>query len=166
MLRSYIDTIAGGPTIIVTCHPIKNYDLDNLLPRGGGAFLNEIDGNLVAIKPADSMIVELHCHGKLRGADFAPIPFQLTAGTSEKLKDSKGRNIVTVTARHITEDEQTTAMNRNRSEQDQLMRAMHDHPGASIAQLAMACSWLTSDNSTGRRNSRFLLSCSIVHNSL
>jgi 5S rRNA maturation endonuclease (ribonuclease M5) len=146
MLRSYIDAVAGGPTIIVTCHPIKSFDLDNLLPRGGGAFLAEVDGNFVAIKPHDSMIVEMHWHGKLRGADFAPIPFQLTAGTSDKLKDSKGRNIVTVTARQISDAEQNAAMARTRSDQDRLMRAMHDHPGASVADLAMACCWLGSDN--------------------
>ena len=43
MLRSFVD-LPGGPTILVTCHPTKNFDPLNLLPRGGGAFLNEVDG--------------------------------------------------------------------------------------------------------------------------
>ena len=28
------------------CHPVKNAAKDNLLPRGGGQFLNELDANL------------------------------------------------------------------------------------------------------------------------
>ena len=55
----------------MTCHPTKNPDMDNLLPRGGGAFLNEMDGNLVAIK--NNSVVTVHWHGKFRGPDFAPI---------------------------------------------------------------------------------------------
>jgi len=31
---------------LVNCHPVKNASRDNLLPMGGSAFLNEVDGNL------------------------------------------------------------------------------------------------------------------------
>jgi hypothetical protein len=91
MLRGLADVIDGGPTILVTCHPVKNYSRENLLPRGGGAFLNEIDGNLVCQKTDGTMAVEIHWQGKFRGPDFAPIPFKLEVGTCERLKDSKGR---------------------------------------------------------------------------
>ena len=50
MLRSLIDTVEGGPTILVPAHPTKNATPDNLLPRGGGAFVNEMDTNLVCQK--------------------------------------------------------------------------------------------------------------------
>src|SRR5262245_34984295 len=33
MLRT-LDNISGGPSILVLCHPVKNYSLDNLVPRG------------------------------------------------------------------------------------------------------------------------------------
>ena len=37
----------GNPAIMALCHPTKGASRSNLLPRGGGAFLNELDGNLV-----------------------------------------------------------------------------------------------------------------------
>ena len=40
----------GEPCVIVACHPVKNASDDNLIPRGGGAFLNEVDGNLTATR--------------------------------------------------------------------------------------------------------------------
>ena len=92
MLRSFIPA-SGGPTVLVTCHPPKNADQDNLLPRGGGAFIAEVDGNLVCYKRPDSQIVELHWQGKFRGPDFAPIPFTIGVGISPKLVDGRGRTI-------------------------------------------------------------------------
>jgi AAA domain len=34
MLRTFVN-LPGGPTILVTCHPIKTPNMENLLPRGG-----------------------------------------------------------------------------------------------------------------------------------
>ena len=48
-LRTLID-LPGGPCVLALCHPIKNADRDNLIPYGGGAFLNEVDGNLTCWK--------------------------------------------------------------------------------------------------------------------
>jgi hypothetical protein len=143
MLRSFVE-LPGGPTIIVTCHPTKNPDMANLLPRGGGAFLAEVDGNLVCLKRMDSNIVELSWHGKFRGPDFASIPFKITPGQSDRLKDSKGRAIWTVTAAPVTEQEVALADDAATRHQNQLLLAMHDHPGASIAELARAVQWFTS----------------------
>ncbi len=140
MLRSLVN-VAGGPTILVTCHPTKNANADNLLPRGGGAFLAEVDGNLVCQKQSDGQIVELHWHGKFRGPDFAPIPFKITAGTSERLKDGKGRPIWTVTARPATDNEKADAENTARRRQDELLVAMLRHSEASLANLACAAGW-------------------------
>ena len=105
MLRTLV-TISGGPSIVVLCHPIKNYDLQNLLPRGGGAFLNELDFNLVLVPVSETpKISELHWQAKHRGPDFAPVTFKLTTVTSDQIKDSKGRLISTVTAAPLTRGE-------------------------------------------------------------
>jgi hypothetical protein len=58
MLRSFVD-LPGGPTVLVTCHPVKNPNPENLLPRGGGSFVAEMDGNLVCLKHSGSMVVEI-----------------------------------------------------------------------------------------------------------
>jgi hypothetical protein len=74
----------------VTCHPTKTPDMTNLLPRGGGAFLAEVDGNLVCVLARSSMVVEVTTHGKFRGPEFTPFTFKLKQGTSAKLVDRKG----------------------------------------------------------------------------
>jgi len=140
ILRSLIDLIDGGPTILTTAHPIKSPNNDNLLPRGGGAFLNEVDGNLVCQKQ-DGGVVDLHWHGKIRGSDFAPIPFKVETAYSERLKDSKGRRISTVVARPITREERAQAEDIGRLRQTQLLAAMARHPGATLDELATAAVW-------------------------
>jgi hypothetical protein len=140
MLRTFVDT-PGGPTVLVTCHPVKSPNNDNLLPRGGGAFLNEVDGNLVCIKQPDSQVVELHWHGKFRGPDFGPIPFALAIGKTPTLVDSKGRAISTVTARPISQTEVAEADVAARFRQDGLLDALKKEPGASLAELGKALGW-------------------------
>jgi hypothetical protein len=66
-----------------------------------GAFLAEIDGNLIYKK--DDSAIELHWQGKFRGPDFAPLAFQLRTVTHERLKDTKGRLISTVVAQVLSE---------------------------------------------------------------
>src|SRR4051812_30885726 len=92
-------TLPGEPTVLINCHPVKNAGPDNLLPRGGGAFVAEVDGNLTCTK--NDTLVTLHWQGKFRGPDFAPITFETRAVTAERLKDSKGRPITTVLARML-----------------------------------------------------------------
>lgn len=42
----------GEPRALILCHPVKNAQQDSLLPRGGGAFIAEVDGNLTCWKTA------------------------------------------------------------------------------------------------------------------
>jgi AAA domain/RepB DNA-primase from phage plasmid len=142
MLRTFIN-LPGGPTVLVTCHPTKTPNMDNLLPRGAGAFLAEIDGNLVVIKDPATMTVEVTTHGKFRGPDFAPFSFSLVAGQSEKLVDTKGRAIWSIFARPITNEEVETLKESGRSDQDAVLRAMLDQPGRSLLELAGHLHWLT-----------------------
>ena len=49
-LRELVKLLGGGPTVLVCCHPTKNAGDESLLPRGGGAFIAEVDGNLTCKK--------------------------------------------------------------------------------------------------------------------
>src|SRR5262249_48761055 len=62
MLRDLITIIPGNPTVIANCHPVKNASPDNLVPAGGGNFLNQVDGNLTAAK--DEGPTEWHWQGQ------------------------------------------------------------------------------------------------------
>jgi predicted transcriptional regulator len=140
MMRSFVE-LPGGPTVIVTCHPTKNPDMTNLLPRGGGAFLNEVDGNLVCLKEPGSPVVTLDTHGKFRGPEFEPFSFKLVAGTSEKLKDTKGRLVSTVTAEPITQEDRSALEDTGHDRQNQLLRVMKANAGLSLSELAEALGW-------------------------
>ncbi len=100
-------TLPGKPCVLLACHPVKNAGPDNLIPRGGGAFIAEVDGNLTCAK-ADS-VATVHWQGKFRGPDFAPIPFHLMTVTTPTLKDSKGRLIPTVVAKPLSDTERSQA---------------------------------------------------------
>ena len=145
MLRTFVD-LPGGPTILVTCHPTKTPTWSYLLPRGGGAFLAEVDGNFACIKDPGAMTVEMTTHGKFRGPDFAPFSFTLVAGTSEKLIDTKGREIWTIFARPISNEEQEVIQKQGRSNEDEVLRALLDQPGRSLYELADYLCWLTAKN--------------------
>jgi hypothetical protein len=110
-----------------------------MLPRGGGAFLAEVDGNLTGIK-RDS-VVELHWQGKFRGADFPPLMFHLAKATAPDLVDSKGRLIPTVMAKPITEKVKEEIEGEAMNDQDQVLVLMSKFPGKSLAGIAEALGW-------------------------
>ena len=118
MLRKLTE-MPGGPCVLVLCHPIKHVtDPTQLLPRGGGAFLAEMDGNLTAWKRDD--LVELH-HNKIRGPGFEPMTFRIERITTTELMDSKGRLIPTVKVVLVSEHEEAAREQKTRNEEDQLL---------------------------------------------
>ena len=144
-LRGLIGLIAGEPTVIVTSHPVKNFSRENMIPRGGGAFMNEMDGNLTCMKVDGSMVAELHWQGKFRGIDFGAVPFRLEVGKTDKLRDSKGRQFWTVMARPITAKERDIAEDTAQNNKTKLLEMMAKMPGASLAVLAEKLEWFTKD---------------------
>ena len=142
LLRT-LTTLPGGPCVLVLCHPVKHVtDPSQLLPRGGGAFLAEVDGNLTLWKH-DGTMLDLHHSDKLRGPGFEPIGLRLVTVNTTRLADKKGRLIPTVRAEWISEADTERATELARSDEDVLLQAMLT-PGQSIAKLAQACSWMTS----------------------
>jgi len=143
LMRGLVE-LPGEPTVLVPCHPVKNAGADNLLPRGGGAFLAEVDGNLTCWR--NDSVVTLHWQGKFRGPDFAPVTFALASGTTDALKDSKGKSIPTVYAKPMSDKERSEAEAKTRSDEDALLIAISENDRASMAQLATALRWLTKDH--------------------
>jgi len=125
--------------------------MDNLLPRGGGAFLAEVDGNLVSILDRETMTVEVTTHGKFRGPEFAPFSFKLVPGKSPTLVDTKGREIWTVFARPVSDEDVEQLKNKGRSDQDALLRAMLDKPGDSLLEIAEYLIWQTSQGKPNKQ---------------
>jgi hypothetical protein len=138
MLRTLIE-LPGGPCVLVNCHPVKNATSDNLIPYGGGAFINEVDGNLTCA--IDGLAVEVHWQGKHRGADFAPLLFIVRTVTHERLKDTKGRLMPTVVASYLSETGQQELANVARSNEDKLLAEIARNGKASLTGYAVALGW-------------------------
>jgi hypothetical protein len=142
LLRT-LTTLPGGPCVFVLCHPVKHVtDPSQLLPRGGGAFVAEVDGNLTLWKH-DGVLLDLHHGDKLRGPGFEPISLRLETVTTTRLTDKKGRLMPTVRAVWISDAETERETEDARGDEDTLLRAML-MPNLSIADLANACGWRTS----------------------
>jgi hypothetical protein len=134
--------LPGQPCVLVLCHPVKNAsDQTQLLPRGGGAFIAEMDGNLTLWRTDE--VTELWHTGKLRGPGFEPMTFRLEKITCDALVDKKGRHIPTVRAVAISESDKDDLARTTRSNEDQLLVAMIE-PGRSVEALATACGWRSS----------------------
>jgi hypothetical protein len=133
-----LTTLSGKPVVYAACHPVKNPDPSNLLPRGGGAFIAEVDGNLTLNK---GETVKLHWQGKHRGPDFDPIHFELKTVTVPSLVDSKGRPVPTVMAEALTKVETAKRADKARSDDDDVLLAIDQSKGASLAELAESVHW-------------------------
>jgi hypothetical protein len=139
MLRELIAIIPGKPVVIANVHPVKNAAPDNLLPAGGGSFLNQVDGNLTAAKTDNT--TELHWQGKYRGVEFAPMHFMLRTATHERLKDSKGRLIPTVVCDWISDSAKEDIAKQKVNDEDRLLALIDADPKASTATLATKMEW-------------------------
>lgn len=92
-------TISGEPCVIVLSHPVagpkrssKHFmESGGYVPRGGVAYLNEIDGNTYLIRPEGSDYVTLYKHRKFRGPEWAAIKFKLETFHAETVLDAEGR---------------------------------------------------------------------------
>jgi RecA-family ATPase len=141
MQRKLCD-LPGRPCVITLCHPVKNAgdNKESMIPRGGGAFLNEVDGNF-CLTSGGERIVEMHWTGKFRGAEFEKISFQLETVHTTDLLDSKGRILPTVMARAASDEQVQEAEKAAVSQERVLLEAMSGDPNGSLTDWAKKCGW-------------------------
>jgi AAA domain/CHC2 zinc finger len=140
MLRKLTE-LPGNPCVLVLCHPIKHpQDWTQLLPRGGGAFLAEMDGNLTAWKH-DEVLVDLN-YTKMRGPGFEPMTLKLEVIHTTRLIDDKGRVLPTVRAVAVTDVEEDRQTDRTLDDENRVLVQMMYQPNQSFADIARALGWL------------------------
>ena len=139
-LRSLTE-LPGNPAVVALCHPIKNATRDNLLPRGGGAFLNELDGNTTLWSPTIGEVTILHWQGKIRGPDFPPLSFRLVSIVTG-YQDTRGRDVITVVAEPMDEASAANNARQAMANEDVVLKALHDEPGVSITQICANAGWM------------------------
>lgn len=88
-LRDLCNT-SHRPALLIIAHPAgKIPSKDTLVPRGGGSFLAEIDGNLT-VWSNDTTSQSLHHTQKFRGAGFDPVEFVMEPREFDHLTDIHG----------------------------------------------------------------------------
>jgi hypothetical protein len=143
-LQRQLCELPGNPCVLSLVHPTKHVNSPNeLLPRGGGAYLDEVDGNFTAWGCGERL-TKFHWTGKLRGPDFEPIIFRLPTIYPTNLKDKKGRLIPTVMAEVATNEQLMEADEKNEWQEKRLLAAMAKRPSGSLAEWARDCEWLAS----------------------
>jgi hypothetical protein len=132
----------GKPAVVELTHPVKNADRDNLVPYGGGAHLNELDGNLTLWSDALGERTTLHWQKKLRGADFDPVTFTLRQVKLGHLKDAKGRPFVSIIAEPQTTEAAEDARRQDLSDENAVLHWLNNRPGISIRDIARELGWV------------------------
>ncbi|MBB6224550.1 AAA family ATPase [Rhizobium leguminosarum] len=148
-----LTTLPGRPCVMVACHPTKNAGPDNLLPRGGGAFIAEMDGNLTLAK-SDGGIIKLHWQGKHRGPDFDPLIIELKTITAPTLIDSKGRPIPTVMAQALSASEARTLASTSRRDEDDALLQIEGDVKISLSTIAANLGWKRDDGAAHKDRAR------------
>jgi hypothetical protein len=146
--------LPGGPCVVVLCHPTKNASDENLVPRGGGAFLNEIDGN-IALRKMDDLLMA-SALGKFRGPEFEPLYFNLhVVRQHPRLVDSRGRNLLTIVARPADAGAQERQQDAGRANAKSMLRAVDKSPGATPTELARVLGWLLRASVPGKERAPY-----------
>jgi hypothetical protein len=144
-----LTTLAAKPSAIINCHPIKNAAQDNLVPMGGSAFLNELDGNMVLW--ADDKVCTLQPHPeKWRGVTFESMAFDLETRTSDRAKDAEGRPMPSVIAVPITEISTEARTQKTEADENTILRLLHADRRASFGSLARRAGFLFADGTPAK----------------
>jgi predicted transcriptional regulator len=134
--------LPGKPAVLVNCHPIKNAAQDNLLPMGGSAFLNEVDGNLTLWADSEKQIT-MHWLGKFRGPEFEPIAFELRTAESPRVVDAEGRRMPSVVAVPVAESTLEAGEQRIETDENKVLEVLAANPDIAISNLAIKAGFTT-----------------------
>lgn len=133
MLMRRITQWHGGPAVLANCHPTKHCDRDHNVPRGGSAFLNEIDANLTVWNVGER--IEIHWQRKKRGPDFDPIEWEL-----ETTKENGNEIVVAKAISDVRSAEIRASLT---ADENRLLWAMAHHPKGTLGDWASACGWVS-----------------------
>jgi|tagenome__1003787_1003787.scaffolds.fasta_scaffold20912422_2 hypothetical protein len=147
----------GKPGVLILSHPTKAATKDSLLPRGGGAFLNELDVNLTMWADAGGTTTTLHWQGKIRGADFQPLNLSLQPVKLDNLVDAKGRKYVSVVATLQTEEQAEKAVHQATLDENTVLEWLRRTPGISMSEIAKNAHWMTEKGAPNKSKVQKLL---------
>jgi hypothetical protein len=132
--------LPGGPCVVVLCHPTKRAGDDDLMPRGGGAFIAEVDGNMAVHK--ENGVLTVNPQVKFRGSQEWKLRYELEVVRDHpELIDAKGRAIPTVIAKPVEASAAAALETRSARDTEMVLKALETTPAATPAALARALGW-------------------------
>lgn len=129
--------LAGSPSVMANCHPTGSAAKEGCVPRGGSAFLNEVDTNLSVWADGDTS--EFHWVRKKRGPDFDPIWFEYSAITLEQF----GLKVPTVVALPISEDREAAIRKGRREDENRVLYELNRNPDGTFSDWASMCGFIS-----------------------
>jgi hypothetical protein len=124
----------NGPVVLIAAHPPKQAANDSLLPYGGGATLNEVDGNFT-IRLDENGLYAFHWLGKIRGLNFDPLHFKIDKLDSPDVVTVEGAR-VQMPVMFPVDEESVEAREKTFAERDlALLKAIALRPGRVGAQM-------------------------------
>lgn len=141
--------LQGEPVSLALCHPVKRpQTIEECLPRGGGGFIAEVDGNYATWLTAgddDEKFFEFRTVGKFRGF-FAPITYRLERATCPTLVDPDGNPSFTVWAKRSDDASLEKATRDQIQDDDAVLITMNDYPGKTFSESARLLGWFHKDD--------------------
>jgi hypothetical protein len=142
-LRSISKRLPGNPTVLVCCHPTKYSRDDDLIPRGGGAFLAEMDGNLWCEKAGDLTIISRD-PDKYRDVYFEPFAFRRSVKYPERLKNPEtGKAMPTIVSDYADEREVAEVQYESNIEDMQVLEVVAEDATMSLRNIADKLYWMS-----------------------
>lgn len=129
--------LPGSPAVIAACHPRDGAERDSCKPRGGSAFLNEIDCNLILWSERDG-VTELHWSVKKRGPDFEPLWFEF----APQEVYCQGEKSLQVVAKYIDDTRAHERKKQHYHDDNRLLAAMNIAPTESMRDWARASGFM------------------------
>jgi hypothetical protein len=134
-----------GIVVLVMAHPTKSPTKERNEPYGGGAFVNEIDGNLALWKNDDGTIDFYWCK-KFRG-HFEPFSVELKRIDVMSAKNSAGIPSQTILANTITDTRANELFVESIKNETKVLRlyAMANGDAISYSDIARKLGWVLAD---------------------
>ena len=132
--RELSEAHPNRPASLILAHPVKNASRDNLLPRGGSALTNELDGNLTVWLETEG------CHTTLaRQVSWRALRSD-QAGTvvvkPEGLVDAEGNQMPCTIVRPLLESREAELAQQSNSREIAILSAIKAAPAIKQGDLA------------------------------
>jgi AAA domain len=139
--------LKSRPAVVALCHPPKYPNsITDCVPRGGGAFLAEVDGNYVSWPESgdprgDALYFRLSWTGKFRGR-FEPLVYRTEVASCDQLRDEDGHPVKSVWGERARQSEVEQSKADQVKDEDAVLSVMSTYPDQSFSVWAQRLGWM------------------------